>query len=108
MPSLEASAEPLLLAVPLELRLHGFGQAPPVGEAKLGEHGSSGREAEVLDQVLPQEPHRHRVDQERPLPGEADHAPLRVQDQQFLEVQIVGTHWRSLSVELKERLLHFE
>jgi hypothetical protein len=74
-----ARAAPVLVAVPLELGPHGLGHAPTMGEAELGEHGAGGSEAEVLDEVLPQEPHRHRVEKERTLSGEADHASLRVQ-----------------------------
>ena len=87
-----AGAEPVLVAVPLELRLHRLGHAPAVGEAELGEHGARGGEAEVLDQVLAQESHRHRVEEQRALPGEADHAAFRVQLQQLLVIQIVGAH----------------
>ena len=56
-----ARAAPVLIAVPLELRVHGLGHAPTVGEAELGEHGTGGSEAEVFDEVLSQEPHCHRV-----------------------------------------------
>ena len=70
---------PVLVAVPLELGLHSLGHAPTVGEAELGEHGAGGRKAEVLDEVLSQEPHRHRVNEERALPREEDHPSLRVQ-----------------------------
>ena len=87
-----ARAPPVVVAVPLELGLHRLGHAPAVREAELGEHGARGGEAEVLDQVLAQQPHRHRVEQERALPGEADHAALRVQLQQLFVVQIVRAH----------------
>ena len=68
---------PLFVASPVELRLHRLRHAPAVREAELREHGAGGGEAEVLDQVLAQQAHRHRVEQQRALPGEADHAPLR-------------------------------
>ena len=38
-----------------------FGHPPAVREPELREHGAGGRSAEVLDQVLAQEPHRDRV-----------------------------------------------
>ena len=69
---------PFLAAVPLELGLHGLGHAPTVGETELGEHGASGGQAEALDQVLAQKAHRHGVEQQCSLSGEADHASLRV------------------------------
>ena len=87
-----ARAPPVVVAVPLELRLHRLGHAPAVREAELGEHGAGGGEAEVLDEVLAQQAHRHRVEQQRALPGEADHAAFRVQLQQLLVVQIVRAH----------------
>ena len=87
-----ARAAPVVVAVPLELGLHRLRHAPAVGEAELGEHGAGGGEAEVLDEVLSQQAHRHRVEQQRALPGEADHAALRVQLQQLLVIQIVGAH----------------
>ena len=78
--------------VPLEFGLHGLGHAPAVGEAELGEHGAGGGQAEVLDQVLAQKSHRHGVEKQRALSGEADHAALGVQLQQLLVIQIVGAH----------------
>ncbi len=87
-----ARAPPVLVAVPLELGLHRLGHAPAVREAELGEHGARGREAEVLDEVLAQQPHRDGVEQQRALPGEADHAPLGVQLQELLVVQVLGSH----------------
>ena len=79
-----------------------------MGEAELGEHGAGGSEAEVLDEVLSQEPHRHRVKKERTLSGEADHTSLRIQLQQLLVIQIVGAHGLSRSFELKETVLHLD
>ena len=103
-----AGAAPVLVAVPLELGLHRLGHAPAVGEAELGEHGARRGEAEVLDQVLPQQAHRHRVEQERALPREADHAALRVQLQQLLVIQVVGAHLFASSFEVNETVRHFD
>src|SRR5690606_17747988 len=64
---------PLCLAVPLELGLHGFGHPPAVSKAELREYGTSGRETEVLDEILAQKPHRDRVQEQRALSGEADY-----------------------------------
>jgi hypothetical protein len=79
-----------------------------MGEAELGEDGAGGGEPEVLDQVFSQEPHRHRVEQDGPLAGEADQAPVRVQLQEFLVVEIGGAQRLALSFELEETLLHLE
>ena len=81
-----AGAPPLFIALPSELGPHRFSHAPAMGEAKLGEHDAAGRQAEVVDEVSSQEPHRHCVNEERTLPGEANDAPLRVQLEQLLVV----------------------
>jgi hypothetical protein len=78
-----ARALPFLAAVPLELGLHGLGHAPTVGETELGQHGARGGHAEVLDEVFAQKSHRHRIEQQRSLSGEADHAAFRVELQQL-------------------------
>ena len=69
---------------------------------------AGGGQAEVLDEVLPQEPHRDRVEQERPLPGEADDAALRVQLEQLLVVQVLGAHRLFDSFVLKFILIHID
>ena len=51
-----------------------------------------GREAEVLDEVLPQQSHRDRVEEERALSGEPDHPSLRLELQELLVIQFLGTH----------------
>ncbi len=99
-----ARAAPVVVGVPLELGLHRLRHAPTVGEAELGEDGAGGSEAEVLDQVLSQQPHRHRVKRERTLTGEADHASIRVQLQQLFMVQIVGAQAGS-PFKLKEKVV---
>jgi hypothetical protein len=54
-----AREAPVLVAGPFELGPHRLGHAPTVGEAELGKDRAGSREAEVLDQVLAQKPHRH-------------------------------------------------
>jgi hypothetical protein len=39
------------------------------------------------------DPHGHGVEQKGALPGESDHASVRVQLQKFLVMQILGAHW---------------
>ena len=72
--------------------LHRLRHAPAVGEAELGEHRARRGDAEVLDQILSEQAHRDRVEQERALPREADQTALGVQLQQLLMIQIVGAH----------------
>jgi hypothetical protein len=99
---------PFLAAVPLEFGLHGLGHAPTVGEAELGQHGARGGHAEVLDEVLAQKSHRHRIEQQRSLSGEANHAAFRIQLKQFLMIQIACLSSPSLSFELMGKVLHLE
>jgi len=96
-----AGALPVVVAAPLELRLHRLGHAPAVRETELGEHRARREQAEVLDQVLAQQTHRHRVEQQRALPGEADHAPLGVQLQQLFVVQIVRAHGTDAIIQIE-------
>ena len=94
-----AGMVPVLLALPLEQVLHRLGHAPALDEAEAGEDGARGAEAEVVDQLLAQVPLRRRVDDERALAGEADHAVLGVELHQFADVQVLDAHGR---------LLHFD
>ncbi len=87
-----ARAAPVFVARPLEFGLHGLGHAPTVGEAELGEDSAGRIEAKVLNQILPQEPHRHSIKQKRTLSGEPDYAALWVQLQQLLMIQIIYSH----------------
>ena len=98
-----AREAPVLVAGPFELGPHRLGHSPTVGEAELGKDRAGSHEAEVLDQILAQNHHRHCIKQQRALSGEADHAALRIQLQQFLMIQIVDAHppsspsnWRRL------------
>jgi hypothetical protein len=87
-----AGATPLLIGRPIELLSHGLCHAPAVGEAELGEHGSGSGEAEVVNEILPQDSHGNGVEQEGALPRETDHAPLRVQLQELLVMEILDVH----------------
>jgi len=87
-----ARAPPFLVALPRELGPHRLGHSPAVGEAELGEYGARGRDPEILHEILTQESHRDRVEQQRALTCKADHAAVRVQFQEFLVVQIIRAH----------------
>ncbi len=91
----EPCAQPLLVAVPGELLAHRFGHPPSVGEPELREHGARRGQPEVLDQVLPQEPHRDRVEQERALSREANDPAFRVELEELLVIQVRCAHFRS-------------
>ena len=77
-------AAPFFIVCPLEFLVHGRGHAPPVGEAELGQHGSSSCQAEVVNKILPQDAHGHGVEQECALPCEPDYTTLRIQFEEFL------------------------
>ena len=85
---------PVLVAVPAELGLQRLRHAPAVSEAELGQHGARGDEPEVLDQVLAQQTHGHRVEEDRALPSKADHPVLGLEFEEFLVIEIVGAHGR--------------
>ena len=97
-----ARSAPVLLGLPFELGLHRLCHALAVREAELREHGAGGGQAEVLDEVLSQEPHRDRVEQQRALSREADHAAFGVELEKLFVIEIVGAHQRGHPFELKE------
>ena len=101
-----AGKTPFRIVVPGEFLFHGRRDAPTVGESKLGEHRSGSGEAEVFNEVLTQEPHSHRVDKEGALPGETDHAPLWIELQQLLVMQILHTHRPPHQIE--RTVVHFD
>src|SRR5262249_30211229 len=69
-----------------------LGHAPSVGIAESREHHSRGRHPERLDELLPQQSQRHGVEQEHPLAGKRDEAPLGSEMQQLMDVEIGRAH----------------
>jgi hypothetical protein len=63
-----------------------------MGEAKLGEHGTGGGFAEILNKVLSQYAHCDGIEYERALSGEMDDTSLRIKLQQFAVMQIFHMH----------------
>jgi hypothetical protein len=63
-----------------------------VGETELGQHGPRCGQAEVVNEDLSQDPHGHGIEQQCALPGEADHAPVWVQFQEFFVMEILNAH----------------
>jgi hypothetical protein len=84
MKPLPASTTPLPTVRPLELFFHRRRHAPAVGEAELSEHCLGGGQSEVVHQILPEDAHGHRIEKERALSGETDHASLWVQLQKLV------------------------
>ena len=91
--NLGSGETPFFVIRPRELLLHGRGHAPAVCETKLGEHRASRDQAEVLDEILPQQAHGHGVEQKRSLASKPNRAALRVQLQELVVVQIFNAHW---------------
>jgi len=85
-------SKPIVVAVPAELGAQGFCHAPAVRKAKLREHSARGSQAEILDQIFSQQPHRHCVEQQRALASEADDPTRCVQFQQLFMIEIVDAH----------------
>ena len=56
-----ARQAPVCRIGPLELGLHSLGHAPTMRESELGQNRTRSIEAEILDQILAQEPHCDRV-----------------------------------------------
>ncbi|MEJ2240222.1 MAG: hypothetical protein P8X82_18180 [Gemmatimonadales bacterium] len=101
-----AGATPFLVVRPLEFPLHGCRHAPAVGEAELRQHCSSSGQAEVVNEILPQDPHGHSVEQKRALPRVTDYATLWVQLQKLLVIQVLDAHRPPHQIE--GIVLHFD
>ena len=91
-----AGPTPLLVAVPVELGAHGFGHPPAVDVAEAAQNAPGHADAEGVDQFLPEQPLRDGVENQCPLSGEADQAPLGVELEEFPEVQLFNTHGATL------------
>jgi hypothetical protein len=63
-----------------------------VGVAEAGQDRSRGRQAQALDELLPEKPQRHHVEDHRSLAAEADRAPFWVELQQLPKVEILCPH----------------
>ncbi|MFT5353449.1 MAG: hypothetical protein ACI9KE_000647 [Polyangiales bacterium] len=81
-----AGEAPFILGGPFKLTTDRVGHSPAVCEAELGEHRSRSGEPKVLDEVLTQHPHRHRVDEQSALSSEENDVAFRIQLQQFLSI----------------------
>ena len=103
-----AGALPVVLAVPRKAVLERIGGAPAVGVAEPGQHRPSRREPERVDQLAPQQAHRHRVEQQGSLVGEADDAALGVELEQLAEVEISGAHAIIIRLVLIDVDYHFD
>src|SRR5712671_858586 len=83
---------PVILAVPGKSLPKRFGDAPSVCVTESGEYGSRRCRAECLDEFLPEEPERDRIEQEHALASEGDASTLGDEMQQFVNIEIGGAH----------------
>jgi hypothetical protein len=92
----QASARPvpLLLALPRKGGLEGLGHAPAVRVAEARQDRSRRRQAQALDELLPEQPQLHHVEDHRALAAEAERPPLRLELQQLPKVEILRAHRR--------------
>jgi hypothetical protein len=63
-----------------------------VGETELRQHRARRRDAEALDQVFAQQPHRDRVEQQGAFASEANHSAVEVELQQLFVIEVVCAH----------------
>jgi hypothetical protein len=87
-----AGAPPFFVVHPLEFLFHGLRHTPAMGKAELREHRTGGGQAEIVHEILTQEPHGYGIEQERALPGKADDSSFRVQLEELIVVQIFHAH----------------
>ena len=99
-----ARLPPLLLVVPGEVLPEGRGRAPAVRIAEAGQGAARARNAQGLDQLLPEQSDRHGVEQQRALLPEADDPALRVDVKQLPQVQVGCAH-RSLTLSKGDSVL---
>ena len=52
-------------------------------ETEPGQEGAGGGDAQRIDERPPQQPHRHRVEEQGSLTGESNHATVGIQLQQL-------------------------
>jgi hypothetical protein len=87
-----AGRPPLVLAVPGEGRPQALGRPPAVREAEAREDAAGEGRPERLDELLPEEPERDGVEEERALAAEMDEPALRVEAQELPEIEVFGAH----------------
>ena len=92
-----ARLPPFVFAVPREAGVEVLGGAPAVRVAEPRQDRARAGQTERLDQLAAQQPQRHGVQQQHAFVGEAEDAALRVDVQQFLEIEVVGAHEKDLS-----------
>ena len=65
--------------------------------AEPREDRARARQTERLDQFPAEQPQRHGVEQQHAFVGEPQDAAIRVDVQQFFEIEVVGAHEKDLS-----------
>src|SRR5262249_61664720 len=86
---------PFVFAVPRETLAKCFGDAPPVRIPEPRQHRARRRHPEHVDELLPEQPERDRVEQEHALAGEGDDSTLWEKVQQLVNIEIGRAHQAS-------------
>ena len=61
----------------------------PLREPEPNRHASGGLQAQRIDQLLPQQTHRRRAENDDPLLVQADDSLIRPEIEEFCEVQVL-------------------
>src|SRR3989339_105302 len=80
------------VVVPLVALLQGRRHSPAMSETELGENRARCMQAEVMHEIVTEEPHGHGVDEDDPLPGETEEAPGGIQLEKLLLMEFFNTH----------------
>jgi hypothetical protein len=87
-----AGATPLLVGVPFELGAHCFGHPSAMHVTETAEDASRHPDTEGVDQLFPEQPLGHRVENQRPLACKADEPSSWVELEKFLEIEVFDAH----------------
>jgi hypothetical protein len=79
-------------AIHVEPGLDGLGHPPTLGEPELGEQGAGGRNANILDKVLPQDSQCFGVKNQRAPSSKTNQATAGVEFENLLVVELFCAH----------------
>ena len=87
-----AGRSPLVFAIPRESLAERFGDAPTMRVPEPGQDRSRGRQAEHVDELLPEQPQCDRIQQKHTFAGEGDQPALREKVKQLVNIEVRSTH----------------
>ncbi len=77
-----------------------------MSEAELGENRAGRHCAEVFYEVLPEKPHRDRIDENPPLSVEPEQTTFGVDLQEILDVQVIRSHPVAPPISMSAKVHH--